>query len=81
MACGDPACDLMMAWNTFDNKSRELFKKKIEYDNETWMRGMGWTLWKALLEFSSISQSQARDWQDQKKVIDAVINDYNIAHT
>ncbi len=49
MAIGDPACDLVIAWNMFDNKSREVFKQEFNYDDATWHRAQGWALWKALI--------------------------------
>lgn len=48
LAVGDPACDLAIAWNLLDSSSRQTFKDKLSLDNETWIRGMGWTLWKTL---------------------------------
>jgi aminoglycoside phosphotransferase (APT) family kinase protein len=46
---GDPACDLSIAWTFFNGESREAFRAAISTDNDTWARGRGWTLWKALL--------------------------------
>ena len=49
MAIGDPACDLVIAWNVFDAKSRTIFKKAFNYNDATWHRAQGWALWKALI--------------------------------
>ena len=49
MAIGDPACDLVIAWNVLDAKSREIFKQTFTYDDATWHRAHGWALWKALI--------------------------------
>jgi aminoglycoside phosphotransferase (APT) family kinase protein len=49
MAIGDPACDLVIAWNVLDKKSREVFKQAFSYDDATWHRAQGWALWKALI--------------------------------
>ncbi|MEI7580825.1 MAG: aminoglycoside phosphotransferase family protein [bacterium] len=49
MAIGDPACDLVIAWNVLDKKSREVFKQAFSYDDATWHRAHGWALWKALI--------------------------------
>lgn len=81
MACGDPACDLMMAWNTFTGESRAIFKKIVDYDNDTWIRGMAWTLWKGLLEISQTSKSNANDWKNPQKVIEEIIEDYKNNYT
>lgn len=48
MAVGDPACDLVLAWNFFDKENREIFQKTVSIDTATWIRAMGWTLWKTL---------------------------------
>ncbi|WP_346243407.1 aminoglycoside phosphotransferase family protein [Shouchella clausii] len=50
---GDPACDLVMAWTFFDKDSRIVFKEEIGLDADTWNRGKGWALWKALITYNS----------------------------
>lgn len=50
MNVGDPACDLAIAWTFFDRDSRQFFKEQLGLDEETCIRGMGWALWKALIE-------------------------------
>src|SRR5690606_25792033 len=49
---GDPACDLSIAWTFLDGESREAFRAALPLDAETWQRGRGWTLWKALIVFA-----------------------------
>jgi aminoglycoside phosphotransferase (APT) family kinase protein len=49
-AVGDPACDLAIAWTFFEKESRESIRTELKLDNETWNRGKGWVLWKAMLE-------------------------------
>ncbi len=44
LGVGDPACDLMVAWNLFTAPSREVFRKALAVDDATWMRGRGWAL-------------------------------------
>jgi aminoglycoside phosphotransferase (APT) family kinase protein len=48
-AVGDPACDLVMAWTFFEGNTRERFRSGLGLDDETWARGRGWALWKALI--------------------------------
>lgn len=45
----DPACDLAIAWTMFDATSRATFRDALGLDDNTWARGRGWTLWKALI--------------------------------
>lgn len=44
LTVGDPACDLMVAWNLFTAGSRAVFREAIGVDDATWARGRGWGL-------------------------------------
>jgi aminoglycoside phosphotransferase (APT) family kinase protein len=44
LGVGDPACDLIVAWNLFSGESREAFRTKLAVDDATWRRGRGWAL-------------------------------------
>ena len=48
LAIGDPACDLVIAWNFFSNENREVFKNTVQLDKNTWLRALGWAFWKTL---------------------------------
>jgi aminoglycoside phosphotransferase (APT) family kinase protein len=41
---GDPAVDLMPGWNLFGVRARQAFREACGYDEDTWLRGMGWAL-------------------------------------
>jgi aminoglycoside phosphotransferase (APT) family kinase protein len=45
---GDPAVDLMAAWNLLDTDGRRRFRDELDYDEDTWARGRGWALWSGL---------------------------------
>ena len=49
LGVGDPACDLMVAWNTLPAESRSVFRDALGVDDATWARGRGWALWQALV--------------------------------
>ena len=49
LAVGDPATDLLPAWNVFSGSSRTTFRAAIEPDEAAWARGRGWALSQALL--------------------------------
>jgi aminoglycoside phosphotransferase (APT) family kinase protein len=49
LGVGDPACDLMIAWNLLDIKSREEFRLALGVDDATWARGRGHALSQALI--------------------------------
>jgi aminoglycoside phosphotransferase (APT) family kinase protein len=46
---GDPACDCVIAWTFLDGPSRDRFRAELSVDDDTWARGRGWALWKALI--------------------------------
>jgi aminoglycoside phosphotransferase (APT) family kinase protein len=48
-AIGDPACDMVIAWTTFTDKSREVFRSETGLDEGTWARVRGWALWTGLV--------------------------------
>ncbi|WP_285794382.1 aminoglycoside phosphotransferase family protein [Micromonospora sp. NBRC 107095] len=45
---GDPAVDLMPAWNLFDSGSREAYRRALGVDDPTWERGRGRALAQAI---------------------------------
>ncbi len=49
LGVGDPACDLMPAWNLLDEASRVHFKALTGIDEACWIRGQGWALRQALM--------------------------------
>lgn len=46
---GDPACELLAAWNVFPQGARKLFRRRLGVDDDTWRRGRGWALSQAVL--------------------------------
>ncbi|MFI5274526.1 MAG: aminoglycoside phosphotransferase family protein [Ktedonobacterales bacterium] len=44
LGLGDPACDLMVAWNHFSADTRAAFRAALSVDDATWARGRGWAL-------------------------------------
>jgi aminoglycoside phosphotransferase (APT) family kinase protein len=46
---GDPAVDLLPAWNLFQGEAREAFRTALAVDDATWERGRGWALSIALV--------------------------------
>ncbi|MEV0402664.1 aminoglycoside phosphotransferase family protein [Actinoallomurus sp. NPDC050550] len=41
---GDPACDLIVAWNLLPRSARKVFRDAVDADDATWARGRGWAL-------------------------------------
>jgi len=50
LGVGDPACDLLVAWNLFCGESREAFRAAVQPDEATWARGRGWALSVAMIQ-------------------------------
>jgi aminoglycoside phosphotransferase (APT) family kinase protein len=46
---GDPAVDLLPAWNLFHGEARDAFRTALGVDDATWERGRGWALSIALV--------------------------------
>lgn len=44
LGVGDPACDLMVAWNLFPAETRDVFRAALPVDDATWARSRGWAL-------------------------------------
>jgi aminoglycoside phosphotransferase (APT) family kinase protein len=49
LAVGDPACDLLPAWNVFTGASRSQFRDELGADGASWRRGRGWALRQAVV--------------------------------
>jgi aminoglycoside phosphotransferase (APT) family kinase protein len=49
-ACvGDPAVDLMPAWNLMGTSARETYRAELRVDDATWERGRGWAILQAIV--------------------------------
>lgn len=71
---GDPACDLGIAWTLLRGRSRQVFRQRVAVDDDTWSRGRGWALWKAL-----ITLAEDRAAEDARRTIQEVLADYRMA--
>ena len=50
LGVGDPACDLIPAWNLLTSRSRPVFRSSVDVDDATWLRGRGKALSMALIQ-------------------------------
>lgn len=76
MAVGDPACDLIIAWNLFDAVSRDTFRKALGVDDATWARGRGHALSQAVMFVPYYLNTNPVGVQNALNAIDAVLADY-----
>jgi len=49
LCVGDPAVELLPAWNFFSGPARDAFREALDVDDATWERGRGWGLSTALI--------------------------------
>lgn len=75
LSVGDPACDLAIAWTVFTGEARAAFRAALPLDRETWARGRGWTLWKALILVTGASRGHPRDVANAGRVLSEVLAD------
>ena len=75
LGVGDPACDLAIAWTLFERKSRQAFREALPLDAESWTRGRGWALWKALIVASGLVETTATEFAHSWRTINEVLAD------
>jgi hypothetical protein len=51
LAFGDPTVDLIVAWEVLDAGAREVFRRAVGSDDETWLLGRAWALSIAVMTF------------------------------
>lgn len=73
---GDPACDLAIAWTSFDEEERAAFRAALVPDQGIWVRGRGWALWKALIVMAGLSGNDTGDRDSAKLTLANVLADF-----
>jgi aminoglycoside phosphotransferase (APT) family kinase protein len=72
---GDPACDLSIAWTLFAGESRKAFRSALSLDNDTWKRGRGWAVWKALITAASTLDITSAQAKHSLAIINEAVNE------
>jgi aminoglycoside phosphotransferase (APT) family kinase protein len=75
LGVGDPACDLMVAWNLLTPGTRETFRAALSVDDATWVRGRGWALSVALIALSYYRMSNPALAAISRYAIDQVMSE------
>ena len=71
---GDPACDTVIAWTYLSGASRERFSAELAIDADTWSRGRGWGLWKALIGLvGALEESAHHEAARLRREIDTIL--------
>jgi len=76
LGVGDPACDLVIAWEWLKGESRDAFHAALPLDNATWTRGRGWALWKALIVYAHLPGTNPLEIENSKRILDEVLADH-----
>lgn len=72
---GDPACDLIPAWNLLPKTSRRFFKDDLKVDDATWYRGKGWAFSMALIQLPYYKDSNPSLANNARYVISSILDD------
>jgi aminoglycoside phosphotransferase (APT) family kinase protein len=73
LAVGDPACDLMLAWNFFASGARLAFREAVGADDASWARGRGWALSMALIALPYYMKTNPAIVDSSRRTIAAVL--------
>lgn len=77
LGLGDPACDLIVAWNLLPADARRLFRDELGVDDATWDRGRGWALSVALIQLPYYRDTNPALAANARHVIREVLADYD----
>jgi aminoglycoside phosphotransferase (APT) family kinase protein len=72
---GDPACDTVVGWTLFRGRARDRFRDALGLDDDTWDRGRGWALWKAVITIMWHRESQPALADEARAVIDELLEE------
>jgi aminoglycoside phosphotransferase (APT) family kinase protein len=78
MGIGDPACDLIVAWNLLPASARDTFCTESQVDDSTWKRGRGWALSIALIQLPYYFQTNPALAENSRHVIGEVLADHQV---
>lgn len=75
LGVGDPACDLIIAWNLLPAHMRNVFRNTLEVEDATWKRGRGWALSNALIALPYYKDTNPVLANNARHVIQEIIKD------
>ncbi len=77
---GDPACDLLVAWNLLPAEARDVFRAALGVDDATWARGRGTALSVAIVALPYYLNTNPEIVASARHTIDVVLADHGLAH-
>jgi aminoglycoside phosphotransferase (APT) family kinase protein len=75
LGVGDPASDLLPAWNLLTRDTRSVFRTEMQVDRATWIRGRGWALYQALLALPYYWDTNQVMVRMSQRVINEILSD------
>ena len=75
LGIGDPAVDLIVAWNLLPVDTRAVYRSALKVDDATWLRGRGWALSIALIQLPYYHQTNPVLAENARYVIAEVLAD------
>jgi aminoglycoside phosphotransferase (APT) family kinase protein len=72
---GDPAVDLMPAWNLLPREARATFRGALGVDNATWRRGRGWAIVQAAIALPYYVETNAVMAATARHTLDALVDE------
>ena len=70
---GDPAIDLVPAWNLLPATARQVFRDGVDIDDDTWVRGRGWALSMAVTQLAYYRNTNPVISGNARFVIDQIL--------
>jgi len=76
LGAGDPACDLVIAWNLLSQQTRPVFRTALQVDDATWTRARGWALTTGLNAYTSYAATNPLVAMNTYRQISQVLIDH-----
>lgn len=75
LGVGDPAVDMLIAWNYLSPRARKLFRQIVSVDDATWFRGRAWALSVAIIQLPYYYHSNPTLRDNSLYTINAILDD------
>jgi aminoglycoside phosphotransferase (APT) family kinase protein len=74
LGIGDPASDMIPAWNLLPATARDIYHEALYVDNATWARGRGWAFSMALIQLPYYEHTNIAMADNARHVISEVLS-------
>lgn len=75
LGVGDPAVDMLIAWNYLSPRARQRFRQTVNVDEATWHRGRAWALSVAVIQLPYYYHTNPTLRDNAMRTIHAVLSD------